>query len=125
MPEVFDEVTPRKYLDSMVEKYRAKTIPSVTAFRSVSKIARAERTGESPEEAQSVIVKLVTDPELTIDEAYEQTVKRAYQFRDLTTRADKLASEIHRYKSIRRMPEALRESLRKLHAELNRLFGSE
>lgn len=45
MPEVFDEVTPRKYLDSMVAKYRAKTIPSVTAFRSVSKIARAERAG--------------------------------------------------------------------------------
>lgn len=125
IPEVFDEVTPRKYLDAMVAKYRAKIIPSVTAFRSVSKIARAERAGESPQEAAPVIVQLVTDPQFTIDEAYEQTVKRAYQYRDLTTQADKLASEIHRYRSIRRMPEPLRESLRKLRAELNRLFGRE
>ena len=125
MPAVFDKITPRKYLDTMVAKYRAGIIPSVTAFRSVSKIARAERAGESPQEAEPVILQLVTDREFTIDEAYEQTVKRAYQYRDLTTQADKLASEILRYRSIRRMPERLRESLRKLRAELNRLFERE
>jgi len=125
LPEVFETVTPQNYLDSMVAKYRAKTIPSVTAFRSVSKIARAKRAGESPENAEPVIVRLVRDRGFTVEDAYDQTVRRAYEYRDLTTRAEKLASEIKHYKSIRDMPEALREVLRELRTELNRLFGRE
>src|SRR5262249_26089005 len=125
VPAVFTRVTRGKYLDAMVSKYRNKTVPSVTAFRAISKMARAERAGEDPAQAEKAIIRLVTDPAFTVDEAYEKTVKHAYEHRDLTTRAGRLATEISQYKTLQSMPEDLRSSLRRLRAELNRLFGRE
>jgi len=100
-PDVFEEVSPAQYVDRMVAKYRQGVVKNVVRFRDISKIARAERAGASADEVVPILRTLVTDPTYRIEDAYEDTVKAAYEQRDLGSRTESLIVRLGGYKSIR------------------------
>ena len=78
---VFEQMPEDAFVDAMVEKYRNEVVTSVTSFRDISKMARAERAGEDPEDVTPVLVRLITTPEMRIEDAFEETVRTAYAAR--------------------------------------------
>ena len=122
-PEVFDDVTPRQYLDKMVYKYKSGGAKSVTAFRNVSKIARGERTGMSRDRVVPILKDLVHDDTYTIEEAFEDSVKEAYEQRDIASRADALLGRLGALRSKKQLSTTVRESLRSLRDKINELLG--
>lgn len=124
VPEVFEEVTPARYLDIMVRKYRSGVVGSVTEFRKVSKMARAERAGEDADEVVPVLVDLSTLADFSIEEAFRETVEAAYERRDLVTRSTSMAEKLHAWPKRRRLPDDLNRSLAHLRKEINRLLGT-
>jgi ParB/RepB/Spo0J family partition protein len=123
-PEVFDEVTHGQYLDAMIDKYTSGVVKNVVRYRDVSKIARAERAGGDRRSAVPMIVKLVKDPELPVELAYETTVQEVYDARDIATRVDGL---LDRLKSVGHgsvLTPELKAHLRTLRKEIDRLLGA-
>jgi ParB/RepB/Spo0J family partition protein len=124
VPEVFDEVTPRRYLDAMVTKYRERVVGNVVHYRTVSRIARAERAGGDPAAVVPVLVRLVRTKTLSIDDAYAETVERAYEARDIASRSASLAERLAEITSRRRLSAETRAQLSQLRKEIDRLLGS-
>lgn len=122
MPEVFDAVTPRSYVDVLVNKYQQDVIKSVVSFRDISKIARGENAGAEREDLIPIVVDLIKDKTYTIEEAYEDSVKNVYELRDLTSRADSLLDRLAAFKKARLSPE-VRSTLQRLRERLNELLG--
>lgn len=122
VPSVFEEISDEEFVDAMVDKYRAGIIESVVAVRDVSRMARAERAGEDAEAVAPFIVDLVRDPDLTIADAFEATVKTAYDIRDLQTRTAALIDRLTGIKA-RNLTEELKENLGQLRKIIDRLLG--
>ena len=93
-PDVLNKVTRAEYVDSMVRKYLEGIVKNVVHYRNISKIARAERAGESRNSAVRALTKLTKDTEYGIEDAFEVTVSRAYSRRDLVTRSSGLAERL-------------------------------
>jgi len=124
-PEVFDRVTHGEYLDSMIKKYTSGVVKNVVNYRDVSKMARAERAGADTRSVVPVIVKLVKDPALSVSEAYEQTVRAAYDIRDISTRSDALLERLRAIEHGKGLSAQLRVLLRDLRKEIDRLLGAQ
>ncbi|MFL5915227.1 MAG: ParB/RepB/Spo0J family partition protein [Gaiellaceae bacterium] len=124
-PEVFDEVSHGEYLDSMIDKYQSGVVKNLVNYRDVSKIARAERAGGEKSEVVPVLVRLVRDPKLGVAEAYEETVRAAYDARDLTSRADALFQRLHGLEHGSGLTVELRALLLNLRKEIDRLLGAQ
>jgi hypothetical protein len=122
-PDVFKSVTKSQYVDSMVTKYTGGIVKNVVRFRDISKIARAERAGGSESAVTPILVRLVTDLEYSIEEAYRDTVEKTYQLRDLTTKALALVELLSKYRNAESMSNELKSHLRRLRDEINRLLG--
>ncbi len=122
-PEVFEAVTPRQYVDRMVGKYRSGAAKSVTSFRSVSKIARAERAGAARSKAIPILKHLVKDETYSIEDAFQDSVKQAYEQRDIASRADSLLGRLAVLKSRKRLSQAARKSLVALRDKITELLG--
>src|SRR5579864_990897 len=124
-PEVFEKVSHKDYLDAMIDKYRSGVVKNVVRYRDVSKIARAERAGADRESVVPVIVKLVKDPALRVEQAYEQTVREAYDVRDIATRVDGLLERLRAVAHGSSLSRELRTQLRALRKEIDRLLGAQ
>lgn len=120
IPEVFDEVGKTEFVDAMVDKYSTEVIESVTAFRNLSKIARAERAGVDRAHAIPTVVRLVKRKNYDIATAYEETVESAYQQRDLISKVDALTERLTELKP--RLSKQVSEALTGLRAQLDRLL---
>jgi ParB family chromosome partitioning protein len=123
VPEVFEDIDEEQFVEAMVKKYTSGLVPSVTSFREISKMARAERAGEDPEEVEPVLVELVRRTRMTINDAYEETVGSAYLTRDVTSRAASLSEKLHELRRGRRLAPELVEALEALRGEINRLLA--
>lgn len=123
VPEVFEKVTPRQYVDRMVGKYRAGAAKSVTAFRTISKIARAEKADGSREQAVPILRKLVQDETYSIEQAFEDSVKEAYEQRDIASRAESLLGRLGSIRSAKQLSVAARDALKALRDRITELFG--
>ncbi len=123
IPEIFNKISHRQYLDSMVQKYKSGTVDNVVKFREVSKIARGERAGVDKEVVKPVIEELITNKSYKISEAYEDTVSNSYQARDLNSKIDGLIKLMRAIKSSEELPPELKKSLRGLSEEINRILG--
>lgn len=121
VPEVFQEVTPEEYVDSMVEKYRLGVVRNVVRFRDVSRMARAERAGENRDNVIPTLVKFVSEPDADIGSAYEETVAAAYQVRDLSTRTKGLL-KLLKDAEPGDLPRELTDLLNELRSEIERLL---
>lgn len=122
-PEAIENVTPRQYVDRMVKKYQAGSAKSVTSFRSISKIARAERAGASRERAIPVLRDLLVDDTYTIEEAYGDSVAEAYEQRDIASRADNLVTRLSAFKSKKGLGSPVQRSLRALRDRITEILG--
>ena len=121
-PHVFEGIPEDDFVESMVEKYTSKRVPSVTTFRDISKMARVQRAGGDPKDVEPVLVRLITTPTMTIEDAYEETVSAAYSNRDLATRASSLADHLAKVRSRKDVTPELAEDLRRLRSEIDRLL---
>jgi len=122
IPEVFDRVTKGQYVDSMVKKYVDDVVENVVSFRQVSKIARGELAGVDDQKAAPTIIKLVRDGQYSIDQAYEDTVKMAYEQRDLLGKLRGITARLGTYEIGRSLSEETRTALEQLRAEIDRLL---
>lgn len=123
VPQVFEEIPEDEYVESMVEKYRSGVIKNVVHFRDVSRMARAERAGEDPEEVIPTLVDFVRRPDVSVEDAYRETVAAAYQARDLTTRVTSLIDLLRGGPQLVRVPRELKALLDDLRSEINRILG--
>ncbi len=120
-PDVFQEVSEDDFIDLMVEKYAIKVVPSVTSFREISKMARANLAGVDRASVEPVLVQLITTPQMSIADAYAATVEPAYQARELTTRTMSLITRLVQFKDGTELGEELAELLVLLRIEIDRL----
>lgn len=122
VPESLGQSGKTEFVEAMVEKYRSGNIGSVTAFRDLSKLARAERAGGDREEAVVAIKKLLHTKGYSIEDAYKDTVEAEYEKRDLTTKIEALGEHIHVLaRLIKKTPELV-EALEKLRHRINEVL---
>jgi len=122
-PEVLEEVTKSRYIDSMVQKYISGVIDNVVGYREVSKIARAEYAGVDKREAVPALIQLVQDKSYSIKDAYRDTVEAAYERRELATRLAGIAERLSKFRTGARLTPEIREALELVRKEIDRLLG--
>jgi ParB family transcriptional regulator, chromosome partitioning protein len=123
VPSVLRDVTPAAYVDAMVGKYLDGTVDNVVAYRNVSKIARAELAGGDKKKAAATVLRLVHQPNYGIGEAFEDTVKAAYDRRDVLTKARSLTASLRAIREPSRLDDTIGAALSTLKAEIARLLG--
>lgn len=122
-PEVFDRITDGQYLDAMVSKYQREVVTNVVRFRDISRIARAERLGADRAAVIPVLIELVLKPNMTIEAAYQETVRAEYETRDLLTRVSGLTEQLSGLRAGGRIARDLKTQLSSLRGEIDRLIG--
>lgn len=123
VPEVFNQVSKREFVDAMVGKYVGEVISNVVAFRDLSKIARGERAGIDKKHTIPTVVRLVKQKNYGLSQAYEDTVQAAYEQRDLISRVNGLTDRISDIR--RKLSPGVREALEQLRAAIDRLLSSQ
>jgi len=123
VPEVFDEIDRDTYVDAMVEKYLDRVVDNVVAYREISRIARAEKAGVDKSIAKPILVKLIKERNYSVHAAYEDSVKTAYERRDLLSATTSLARQLADMTRRRGLTRELSEALRTLREQINRLLG--
>jgi ParB/RepB/Spo0J family partition protein len=95
VPEVFaDEHVERHFSDEMIDKYKTGKIVSIIEFRSVSRIARGEKSGVPKRRILTALRRLTDETEYTIRKAYEATVEHPLWERDLRRRITDLHAKL-------------------------------
>lgn len=123
VPETLESFDKSRFVDSMVRKYMSGTVGSVTAFRDLSKLARAELAGVQRAEAITAITKLVRQKNYSVANAYSDTVELAYEKRDLLTKISHLGEKILEMKrAIRKTPELL-QALQDLQKQIDEVIN--
>lgn len=122
VPEALEGLAEQDYVDAMVEKYKSGVVRNVVDYRQVSRIARAERAGVDSKIAEPILRRLVRVPKYKIRDAYEDSVKDAYDQRDLTSRAQSLTEQLAAVARPRDVSDGVRDALRALRAQINRLI---
>jgi ParB family chromosome partitioning protein len=122
---VIDENEEDQLRKAIIEKFRSGTLRNTVAPRLLARIARAvEREEVSSARAKKSVMKLITDPSFTIDEAFEQTAAQSdleHSLAQLAVRLeDRVVDHLDRYGEI---SDELRSSLVELRALLDRLLG--
>ncbi len=123
-PEVFERVTDAQYVAAMVSKYQRGVIGNVVHFRDISRMARAERLGADRGAVIPVLVELVQKGGLSIETAYQETVRAEYEIRDLLTRTSTLTEQLKGLRAGSRIAQELKTALASLRREVNRLLGN-
>jgi ParB/RepB/Spo0J family partition protein len=121
-PEVLEDVSKTKFVDSMFKKYTDGVENNVVNFRKISKIARSEKTGVKKSRVVPILVNLAKRPEYRIEQAYTDTVSSAYQSRNLNNKIIVLTSSLAKYKNSDSFPEEFKLSLQALRKEIDRLL---
>lgn len=125
VPAVFDNVSEEDYVEAMLDKYEHRVVNNVVSFRDISKIARAELAGEDPERVAPVLVRLVEERDYSIEDAYADTVRFAYETRDISTRTAGLRERLRSFSPGRKLPDEVRKDLQTLREEIDRLLGAQ
>jgi ParB family transcriptional regulator, chromosome partitioning protein len=94
VPETAASFGRPEFVDSMVDKYMSGSVGNVTAFRDLSKLARAERAGVDRDEAVHAIERLVRQKRYSVEDADRDTVEIAYEKRDLLAKVQGLAKPV-------------------------------
>ncbi len=118
-PEVFSRVPRTAFIDAFVKKYQRKVITNIVRFRDVSRIARAERAGLPKTAAITALVKLGTDAEYSIEEAFVDSVSAAYEAKDLASRTKALIEKLQHYPRKRSLDPTLRGLLSTLREAID------
>lgn len=122
VPEALRNFDKPEFVETMVDKYMSGQVGSVTAFRDISKLARAELAGVDRESAIGAITKLVKRKNYSVANAYADTVEAAYEKRDLLSKVSLLGDKIVSVKAlILRSPELV-EALKRLKKQISEVL---
>jgi ParB family transcriptional regulator, chromosome partitioning protein len=110
--------------DALLAKYKKKIIGNVVDFRKVAKIARAKTVGADPTEAKDAIERLLTDPEYSINQAWDDTVSEAYTERDIVSRIDSLLTRLEDVQAAE-LDDDVREKLEELVSRARAILEAE
>lgn len=93
-----DEEIIRKFIEKkekdITDKSGTKRIANITHFRNVSKIAKGTKEGAADEKIKKILFELIDNVDLTIEEAFELSVRAIYQATEIEKKADILAKDI-------------------------------
>lgn len=122
VPEALRKFDKPEFVDSMVNKYLAGNVGSVTAFRDLSKLARAELAGVDKAGAAAAITKLVKQKNYSVEDAYRDTVEIAYEKRDLLTKVALLGEKIVSLKRVISKTPELIQALERLKKQIDEVI---
>lgn len=122
LPEVAKDHSREKMMTAFVNKYKDDVITNIVRFRDISKISRAEKAGVKKETAIPIVIRLIEDPKYTIEQAYQDSVARAYEKRTLLKDVESLIKKLEQVKNIRMVEPAVVEALNKLKEHLDKLL---
>lgn len=123
LPEVMATVSKAEYVDTFVKKYVDGVVNNVVSFRNVSKIARGGLAGADKKRAATAVGRLLKDDKYSIDKAYEDTVQKAYEQRDLLTRTRSLAAKLRTINRRAEIEDDVANALTELATEIHRILG--
>jgi ParB family chromosome partitioning protein len=107
--------------DSMIEKYGAGKIDSIIQFRSVSRIARGEKSGVSKRRVVSALTRLMKENDYSIPRAYEATVEHPLWEKDLRNRIRDLSKKLEEI-GAEGVDDDVRSELLSLRDRINRIL---
>jgi len=105
----------------LIEKFSNSLIPSVTAFRDLAKIARAEYVEADRARAEIALRKVLSYNTYTIEAAFNDSVSEAYHERDIVTRVNALLERLQRY-HLEDVDDELRFALAELISRVSKLL---
>ena len=106
----------------LIDKYKKDVIGSVTEFRQVGKIARAENVQADKGKASRALRTLLQSNDYSIVRAYDDSVSEAYSERDILSRAMTL-KDFLKTLNVDDLDEQIEKALRALQKEIDRLLG--
>ncbi len=80
--------------DALIGKYRSGLINNIVDFRKMARIAQADKVGADSIAAKHAVKRLISDPNYSIDQAFNDTVSGAYAERDIISRIDSLIARL-------------------------------
>lgn len=80
--------------DVLIAKYKKGTIRNIVDFRSLARIARAERVSVDKQAASHALRRVFQKNDYTLEQAYKDSVSEAYSERDLLTRIEGIAAKL-------------------------------
>ena len=122
---VIDEKEEDRLRGAIISKFRSKVINNTVAPRQLSKIARAVERQEIPlTVARQVTVRLIEDPEFSIEDAFARSVAQVDFEHTVEQLVDRLALKLREHQGRGyNLREALRSSLEQLELTISRLLG--
>lgn len=121
-PEAPGDLSREKLISIFFNKYRDDVIRNVVAFRQISKIARGEKLGVPKPLIVSTIRRLIDEPTYPIEQAYGESVRFAYEERELLTSITGLTEKLSQLQTSGPLPSELATPLAKLHTTIKRLL---
>lgn len=75
IPEINQEFSQEDIIEKLLEKFRRGIIKAAREFRILAKIIRAIKKGINKDKIENIVKKVISDPELSINQAFEITVR--------------------------------------------------
>ncbi len=122
--DVLDEEEEEDLRRAIVDKFKARKLTNTTEPRNLARIARAVERGEvSKRRARTVTLKLIADPEYTIEDAFQESVAEVDYVHGSEQLAWRLVNRLSEQLDRDYEPtEAQQEALRELRDLLDRLL---
>ena len=90
LPEINEKYSQDIIIEKLLSKQRKGIIKAGREFRILSKIIRAVDKGSAKKSIQDIVERVLTDPQLSIPEAFEISVKDRYETESLKKHAENI-----------------------------------
>lgn len=117
-PEAAANASRQSLIAGFFAKYKNEVIRNVVAFRQISRIARGEKLGVPKRIIVSAIRRLIDDPEYAIEQAYGESVRFAYDERELLTSVVGLTQKLSQFQVRDGIPPELEKPLKELRTTI-------
>lgn len=122
VPRILDANPKHTIIQKFLDKYEKGVITNIVRFRDVSKIARSEKAGISKEKAMPIIERLINEPSYTIEQAYTDSVAKAYEERSLKRDIEILIEKLENIKGVSSLDKEVVDVMKRLDRVLNRIL---
>ncbi len=123
MPELIPDDSERENVRQfLLEKYQNRIIKNLTDLRKIARVARASNVNADPAVARRELQSLFTQPNYTIEKAYEKSVSEAYEERNIRNAIESLIEELTDFEHDH-IDQDLLTLLKELETIVRRLLG--
>jgi len=123
LPETSRKLSQKSIIENLMEKYKKKIIKAAREFRILARIIRAVRKGAPRDRVQKIVEQVIMEPNISIVEAYEITVRDTYETESLKRQCDNLLKLLSSEHIQFEEPSALK-ALRNLQKRINEILSS-